>query len=439
MMAETADAAPSLAAAAAAASTDNPAAAELAAAAKGDLAPLMKLLEKPPGEVAAWTVAQMKDLSEAETLVESLPIFKVAGALKDAPVEQKEALIRSMMQGVGDLPVEQRTDALRLFTQMSAPGAESLEGSPSKSPSASSVLSANMACLAKEAEITEMKPEEMQTLTQTVQKEQGCLIQPLLDVVPELSEDERKQVTNALVTKGVVSEEKRAMLEEAIKPGGHADELVSVMKWLSIFKYWWLLFIVPIVEGTVVLGLAFGTGCSVPLVVWLTVDGMVGMKVAWLAYFTKRALQESITKLSENPMGFVTEVQASMENGVKLLDAIPGASSAIYLVVGMVGLIVIGSFLVILGVLKLVESFSFTADCGEPSRLFAISLSIPIMVLRVYCPVAVACKMVHIAKKVQQAKDVSEVNSRAQSSQSSAPLLSDPEANYGSVEQQPPV
>lgn len=406
-------------------------AAEVSAKAQEQLQPLLKLLEKPPSEVAAWAVDQMKDLSEGKTKVESLPIFQVACALKATPAEQKETLIRSVMQGVADLPVETRTEAVRLFTQLPAPGLQDLDMAASSSMNPeikhkASVLGASLTRLAEESGLAEWTPEEMKALGQVVEKEQGALMQPLLDIVPELGENERKQIAEALVKKGVVSEEKGAIIKEAMRPGGHADQFASLMKSLGVFyKYTWLVWVMPLVEIPAALTFAFALGCVVPLVTWLSIDAVIAMLLVICAYGVKSALASTYTRFSEDALGMGNEVQAKIAEGVKIIDAVPGANAAMYYVVGAVLLIVVGALLVILAVVEMLETLEST--CGAGPRYGAIIVSVPIMAARVWYPVGLAIVGYQTYKKVSELKNQIAAQSPA------APLLSEPEENYGSV------
>lgn len=393
-----------------------------------DLEPLLKLLEKPPDEVTAWAFEQMKSLAEqkAKGEIESLPIFKVAAALKVAPTDKKEALISSLMQGVGGLPVEQRADAMRLLADLPSADVDKLSVSSSSSQASAAEIGANFARLGKEAGFTDMTSEELQTLAQVVEKEQGQLIQPLLDVVPQLSEDERNQITDALVSKGVVSKENRAMVEETVKPGGLADQFASMMKWVAVFfKYTWLVWALPLAEGIAFLAFCFVAGCVVSLVTWLLVDTLCGSLFACLAYGVKQALAESYKEFSENPMAMGKQVQASLAEGVKFDDAVPGAKPAKYLGGVMVGIILLQCAFVVLGLINLAGTLA--GPCNTGPVFFSVVLCTAVMALRVLAPVGVVIFVARGVKKVNELKEQA-------SSRVSQPLMSAAEATYGATQ-----
>jgi len=393
---------------------------------------LQDLLEKPPAEVAAWALEQSKALGDKKTEVESLPIFKVAQALKMAQAGEKEALLNSVMQGVGDLPVEQRAEALRLMTQMPAGvTAESLAASSSSSSGqeAASALSTNLARLAQEAAIKDMAPEELQQIAQVVEKNQGQLVQPLLDAVSELTPEERNGMTDALVSKGLVSEQNRSAVEDAIKPGGTADQFASVMKMVTwAYQHTWLVWALPVLE--VALALSFlSSGCWVALLPWLAGDAALANGIAFSAYATKHVLKSAYQEFTDNPLNMANRVQAAMAEGTKFTDAVPGANVAMYLIAGMVGLIFTGAVLVLLGLYEL-NATLWGASCSSAIRLTAIITCFPIMVMRALLPVAAVFYGMQAARKVQ------ELRGQASGAQ---PLLSEAEPNYGSVEETPPV
>lgn len=390
-------------------------------AAKPDIEPLLKLLEKPPAEVAAWAVEQARDLGQAETLVESTPIFKVAGALRAAPVDKKEALMSRVIQGVGDLPVEQRAEAVRFIAQLpSTKPADLLKSSASSE--ALPLFATNFSRVAEEVAIKEMAPEEFTTLAKAMEKEQGQLIQPLLDVVPELSEAERSRISESLVANGVVPKEHRQTLDDAIKPGGHADQLANLVRWIAFaHTYSWLVWALPIFESIVAVAIV-SLGCSAPLLIWLVIDAVLGFGAAGCAFGVKYYLKSAYAEFREDPLAMVSRVQAAMAEGSSVNDVVPGSRSALYCFVALVVLVVLGGILAIGGILQLLATM--WAACPAVQRLTAIIACAPIICLRMGLVVGT---ILLVRKGVAKFKEYKG------ETQTSSPLVAESEANYGSA------
>lgn len=75
---------------------------------------IQDLLQRPPKDAAAWALDQVNSLSGPNADVEQSPIFKIAGALKAAPMEHKQALVCNVVKGFGDLPAVQKAEFVRV-------------------------------------------------------------------------------------------------------------------------------------------------------------------------------------------------------------------------------------------------------------------------------------------------------------------------------------
>jgi len=363
---------------------------------------LQDLLRRPPAEIAGWALDQARDLEDPAVNVETLPIFQLAGALKAAPPEQKQALVRGAMSGFGDLPVDRRAEAVRLAMRShdilnQAEGLEltrmaerehakamqrlaaleqrqaRLEGRPAGVAGASSPeaggappgagrgeaaqsrpppLVENLLRVAKEARFNEMQKEDLTLMAQVAQGEAVRLMEPqqLLDVVSELDQGERQQLTEALVEAHVVPEEQRGVLEEAVRPGGYVDQLGRILACVNkARKYAWVFVAIPVIEFFLAVCLVY-LSCGTPLVSWLRFDALLALGVAGAVYFTGHTLAPAYRKLNADPVGAVQRWQSMQQERrwrVKLEATVPGVSFDTYRA-GAAGIAVL-ALLVLLG------------------------------------------------------------------------------------------
>eukprot|EP00931_Biecheleriopsis_adriatica_P058110 TRINITY_DN34529_c0_g1_i2.p1 TRINITY_DN34529_c0_g1~~TRINITY_DN34529_c0_g1_i2.p1 ORF type:complete len:434 (-),score=117.68 TRINITY_DN34529_c0_g1_i2:44-1345(-) len=359
------------------------------------IALLQDLLRKPPAEVASWALEQVKTLSSAGSNVEALPIFQVAGALNAVPLEQKTALVRHAIAGFGELPAQKRAEVVRiamqtadvahraenlaLHEQMASEHAAALGrlaslqngGAPPAAPAQPSdaalesapPLVKNFMKVVKEARFDQMPKADMQSLAQDAQREAQQLAQPqqLLDVVAELKPDEREQLTEVLVDANVVPQEQRVVLEEAMRPGGYADQISSAVSALEAARqYAWLFLALPCVElfFSLVLG-NFACGSGLP--VWLRGDAWLALGTVGAGYFGMQQLEPVYEQLKEDPMGAVQRWQATegrnLSTSERLEQAVPGVKFDAYQIGGLgLGIALILFVIGLVGVLELLAT-----------------------------------------------------------------------------------
>lgn len=370
---------------------------------------LQDLLRRPPKDVAAWALDQVNGLQAPGADVESTAIFKIAGALKAAPMEHKQALACNVVKGFGELPAMQRAQLVRIG--MSAKDmvgqAEQLElghlaqrehsaamqrladlerrQGGSAAPQAQqhqetqSLMASgdqppafveNLLRVAKEARFNEMPQGDLRSIAQAVQSEAIHVVQPqqLLDVVHELNPQEREQLTEALVDAKVVPEEQRGVLEEAVRPGGYADKLGTALAMATTAsEYKWVAVALPATELLLALILGFFP-CGVSLVFWLQLDGILALLGAGAVFFSSHTLGPAYEKLREDPVGAVQRWQTNGNAGglrARMQAAIPSVEFESYHPQGAIGvaavviLVLIGGVWAVVGVFELLGTAVF--------------------------------------------------------------------------------
>lgn len=387
-------------------------------------------------EVANWALEHSRPLSQPGANVEQSPLFHLAGALHHAPVQQTQALIRSAIKGFSDLPAPRKAEALRLAMQTTSmvqqaggpdlvqqlagqaasPGASPSGGArrpqaASTTPAAPPVLPApplvqNFMRIAQEAKFNEMPREDFQVIAQEAQADAARYMQPqqLVDVVQELRPDEREQLTDKLVEAKILKEEHRAVCEDALRPGGYADQLSMLFRVIDpVVKHAKAVVAVPVVE--LLLALLLGLlPCGTPLAGWLNFDALLSLGVCGLAYLA--CVWLAFEKIRADPVGTVQrwqEAPANSDWAAKLEAAIPGADFDQYRVGvaalgGCVVLLIMGVLWTVVGVLELFATAAF--GCSGIVVFFCALF----VLLRVALIVAVIALSVYAAEEVHRHK-----------------------------------
>lgn len=343
-----------------------------------DIDALTDLLEKPCDEVATWLLGQMKEL-EAGQKLESTAIFKVANALKKAPTEKKEILLCGVMHGIKEMPTEQRTELLLLVATVPNLGSIARLKDDTDSPEPGGE---NYARLAQEAGAADITPNEMEKLAQAVRREQSSVVPAVVEIVPDLSSDERAQLSERLVKQGVVSEEHRLILEEALKPGGHLDRFKNILVWIHRgFACTWALLLVPALEGLLI-GILAITGCGTPLMAWAIIDAVLAIFMVAATYAAKHYLGDPYKEFCENPLKTVARFEKQMSGSTKLSETDPESfRGMLYLMMVVVLMEVSAVMALTMGIMNLIATFMSPCDAG--SILVAVAGSLPIMSIRV--------------------------------------------------------
>lgn len=355
------------------------------------IALLQDLLRRPPAEVASWAVDQASALSSSGTDLECSPIFQVAGALSAVPVEQKQALIHSALAGVAELPAARKAQAVRMVmqTQNMAYHSEnqavqqqmsqlaSLTGAPAPSNAAprqptealtnAPPLVQNVMRIMKEARFDQMPQEEQKVLAQEAKSSAMQLAQPeqLLEIVQELRPDEREQLTEALVDAKVVPAEQREVVEQAIRPGGYADQLSTTLQYVEMVRqYSMCIVMVPFVELILSMVVGFMT-CGSGLTSWLRTDAISALATLAACYIGVQKLSPVYEGVRADPMGAVQRWQISGAEGrstrERIQTLVPGVEPEAYqvgvicLVIALI-LFLFGLIGAVVGVFELVAS-----------------------------------------------------------------------------------
>lgn len=261
---------------------------------------LQELLRRPPADVANWVVQQAQALSSGEP-VEQLQIFQVAGALSAVPVEQKQELMKSAISGFGQLPADQRVEALRFAVNTAVAGSSNASNATGR---ADPVMQ-NVGKLLKEAKIDKLPPAEKQQLAQEIQQDAAQLVQPqqILEVVAELKPEEREHVTEALIEAKLVNEEQKAVLEQAMRPGGYADKLAAALKlWAMVEEYSAVILALPFLE--LLMALMFGgQSCPSGLSAWLRADAISAVVMVGGVWLCSSQLEPVLQHVRQDPVG----------------------------------------------------------------------------------------------------------------------------------------
>eukprot|EP00927_Polykrikos_kofoidii_P029767 TRINITY_DN25676_c0_g1_i1.p1 TRINITY_DN25676_c0_g1~~TRINITY_DN25676_c0_g1_i1.p1 ORF type:complete len:481 (-),score=81.74 TRINITY_DN25676_c0_g1_i1:102-1544(-) len=416
---------------------------------------LQDLLSRPPGAIADWAIEQARMISTPGVDVEQQPIFQVASALAVAPQEEKQALIRGAISGFGELPKQRRTEVVRLamkstavvqqatlaagdsaslpFSRSGSNNANVVDASVPKAandvPNSTSSLAdsggnkplkrlnsldaatqsplgQNLARIMKDTGLAGMSASDRAAISQVAQTEAVRLAQPsqLLDIVSELNEREREQLTEALVEAHVVPEEQRGVLEEAVRPGGYADKLSVTLDWVAKAReHIWVVAALPL--GELLVGMLLGLlSCGTPLISWLRYDAVFALGAAGALYFTGHTLSPVYAKLAADPIGAVQRWQSTTEVrtwAVRLETAVPGVEIETYRL-GAIGLglsivlVLVGAVWAVIGLLELLASSFF--GCNG----FIVFVCLLLIVLRFGVVVGIVLLVFYVLDELQK-------------------------------------
>jgi len=382
---------------------------------------LEDLTARPPVEVASWALRQLTSLCREGTVVEDLPIFRLAGAICGAPSEQKAALIRSAVEGFGQLPASEKASAIRigmkgmevfeqmqqddrLFWHVQTEFEQLVSGNQRAGPQDQSVdappMVQNVLKVAKQLKMSDMAAGEVDNVLHEAQAAVGTIIaepQGLLGAVTELAPEERAQLADTLVEAQIVPEEQREALEQTVKPGGFADQLSQAFHLLdSARQYWWAFFALPALE--MLFSFIFGTlPCTVPAVSWLRVDAILALGVASTVYCSGQTLTPVYQKLRQDPMGAVQRWQALETEDLqqKVEHLLPGIRAETYqaggvAVLGCAALLLFGTFWAIVGAVQLLGALLL--GCSPATALIFLCF----VILRSGTVVAVLAALQHL-------------------------------------------
>uniref|UniRef100_A0A7S4SYN2 Uncharacterized protein n=1 Tax=Alexandrium monilatum TaxID=311494 RepID=A0A7S4SYN2_9DINO len=380
---------------------------------------LRELLARQPSKLASWALEQARGLAAASAELEQTEAFQLAAALREASPEERKALARKAVTGLGELPPHRRAEAVRLAMQatdvaqrVSGPGVRQLlaehggavpelqgggAGDPDKDApppppppptfggassssgercpqdgeavSEAAPLVRNLLILAGEAKLSELPQGELKELVDEVKVEAAHLVEPtqLVDVVLELGPDEREQLTDALVEVKVFPEEQRGLLQEAVRPGGYADRLASVMRLLGrARKRMWIFALLPAAELLLALLLG-GLSCGTSLLAWLRGDSILALGQVGALYFAYYTLAPVYREVQCDIVGLVQRWRAAGQQQdfwKRLEDTVPGVDPEVWRMGGASILVfalftVVGAFWMFLGILELMGTMAY--------------------------------------------------------------------------------
>lgn len=290
---------------------------------------LDELLSQPPAQIAEWALKQVEEMAQPDVDIKKLPIFTLAGAFRQSQPQEKQKLVRAAIAGFGELPAARRAEAVRVAMRTERSASQDPQGVP---------LVRNLMVVANESEFNRMSQDELQGFAQEAQSVAVKAIQPdqLVEVVQELRPEEREKLSSVLVEAQVVSQDQKAVVDEAVRPGGYVDKLKQALEWLDWTRRWsWVPVTFSVAE--LVMALVFDLlhePCGAPDVLWLNVDAVLTALAAGGAALAAWNLAEPLHKLREDPVGVVQRWSSSTaaENdwSARLECAIPGVPFASY-------------------------------------------------------------------------------------------------------------
>mmetsp|Transcript_91170 Transcript_91170/g.232027 ORF Transcript_91170/g.232027 Transcript_91170/m.232027 type:complete len:274 (+) Transcript_91170:858-1679(+) len=132
-----------------------------------------------------------------------------------------------------------------------------------------------------------------------------------LHIVAALRPEEREEIAGLLVEGDLVPEEQLGMLEETIRPGGHADK-VAFFLWVygQVRRYHWLLIVLPMLELALAIALG-GLPCKRPLAVWLRGDAVLAMAASIAILSAGQVFSRVVDRLCADPVGSLRRWKAS--------------------------------------------------------------------------------------------------------------------------------
>lgn len=301
-------------------------------AADAGAALLRELRSRPPADVARWALEQARELSAAGARPEGLPVAKLAVAVRTAPQEELEGLVRSAIAGFTELPAQERADSVRLALRGAELAGTAAQGDIEQAAAPPPPLVVNLLKVANSAHLEEVPEETWGALAAAAGAEVKETVRPrhVADVFGQLGEGERSQLTDLLVETKVVPLEQRAAVDEALKPGGHADKLHTGLAWASIARQWApALLLLPLLECWVAFGAPMRGGGV--LTSWLRFDCCLTIGLAAAVAFTAVALAPVVRVFMEDPLTALRRGAAAAGSGAEtaIRAALPGVSMAL--------------------------------------------------------------------------------------------------------------
>lgn len=292
--------------------------------ASGDgAAVLQELRARSPAELARWALGQARELAAAGARPEALPVAKLAAAVPAAPREDLEALVRSAIAGFAELPAQERADSVRLALR----GAELVAqpGHDVEQAAAPPPLVVNLLKVANSAHLEKVPPETWGALAEAAEAEVKESVRPqhVADVLKQLDEGERSQLTDILVETKVVPEAQRSTVDEVFKPGGHADKLHTGLSWAMAVRRWSpALLLLPVVECMLAYGPLMQGGGT--LASWLRFDCWLTFGLVAAMAYTMSASMPLVDVLGKDPLGAVRRASETSGPEAALRAALPG-------------------------------------------------------------------------------------------------------------------
>lgn len=286
------------------------------------IAVLGKLLQQDPKDRTIWLSRQLKELSEGDSDVSNQPIFKLASEFKLAPMKKKQEVVNGFLIGIEDLELEQRTEVVKQFLQIAAPdeagASDDLEGGADNDKK----FLEKIMTISVEAGLPELQDSDMKSLYKKA--EDPDIIQPILDVVPELGEGDRAKFKTVIVR--AMPEEKAAMIEDGLKPGGLVYQVAMVLRWLKwAERHEWVAYVAPLAELIIAFVAPAYNGI---LNTWLFVDALLGVVGAICAHEAVWSLQPAYEQFKNDPDGMIREVSTARSESEDWMAKVPGLRRA---------------------------------------------------------------------------------------------------------------
>eukprot|EP00397_Hematodinium_sp_SG-2012_P036414 GEMP01039313.1.p1 GENE.GEMP01039313.1~~GEMP01039313.1.p1 ORF type:complete len:286 (+),score=51.61 GEMP01039313.1:174-1031(+) len=240
-----------------------------------------------PEDLARFVMRAASNL-HYETRIENNGLFHIAHQFSMMNQIQRELLIQRTLQGVQALPTRERADFLREGIEIMKATATPTQGAygaqtRGSSGSPPTQILQNLAQVIQATGVDSLTDEEAAATTESMYREIGkagiASPRTLVEMAAELRPEERRELTDTLVQIQLIPPEKREVIDEAMQPGGHLDQINSALSyWKLVQDNVWMSVALPVAELIFCFVMNFFPSiCEAPLLWWMKGDGIIGL------------------------------------------------------------------------------------------------------------------------------------------------------------------
>jgi len=267
-----------------------------------------ELSSQEPEDVTDWFMTQVRKAGKTGKSVESLPLYQFACAINSATDAQRQKIAQAAIAGYGALDAERRAQVLTLVVQ-SADAAQLNKTSGKESQHVG-----NLRAIVKAARFDKMPEKEKESLLLTTQAKamEFATPQHITGALAHMNEDERKELSSALIKTKFVPQDQAALIEELMQADGILDEVSAVsiaappardLIWAAVF--------LPLLEWICAKRWLKTVDCTSSLVQWLHVDACLSLALVVFALMAFKLLAPAYDILSSDPTGALRRWQSS--------------------------------------------------------------------------------------------------------------------------------